>query len=199
MPTRGAGSGFTLVELSIVLVVMGIIAFLVYGPVFDLVRKERVRDGAALLEKVAEKLSGQAAGTGRLPDPEGGLLPAGFAATDPWGQPVRYWLAPELAGGARLTGVPGSSLAVRTYRTVGSGGAFPAADAELVSEAGNLAFVLASTGPDLRQQMTVTSAGGQTVINVLKGGGSMQDGSGADYDDLMIFFPLGQFKALLIQ
>lgn len=195
--TKGLARGFTLVELAVVLVIMGLLGLLVYGPVFDLVRKEKLRDGAEMLEKVADRLRGQAAVYGSLPDPgPGGTVPAGVGQPDPWSRPVLYWLAPELSGAVRIRGVPGASLGLRTYRTVGSGGPFPAADAELLGQVENLAAVLVSTGPNHTQQVTVSGSGGQTVINVLRGGGPMQDGSGANFDDLVLSISLGELKTL---
>lgn len=183
-----------------VLLIMGLIGLLVYGPIFNLIRKGKIKDGQDLLEQVADQFKGQVAVSGRLPDPDpGGVLPAGMAQADPWGRPVLYWLAPELAGAGRISRFTGSSLAVRVYRNVGSGGPFPAADAALVGEAGNLALVLVSTGPDLRQQVTVTRTGGQTVINVLQGGGNLQDVSGTVFDDLVQSVSLGELKALIAQ
>jgi prepilin-type N-terminal cleavage/methylation domain-containing protein len=189
--------GFTLVELSLVLVIMGLIGFFVFGPVMNLIGKEKLRDGQDALQKVADRLTGRVAGYYRLPDPDpGGVAPAGYGQPDPWGRPVLYWLAPQLAGGGRISSVGGTTLVLRTYRTVGSGGPFPAADAQLLSEVGNLAFILASTGPDLAQEITVTTAEGKTMINVLRGG-PMSDGSGREFDDLVRAVSLGELKALV--
>lgn len=195
----GKVRGVTLVELALVLAIMGIVGLLLYSPIFDYMRKEKTRDGETVAEQAQSQLKGSAIARGFLPDPRpGDLLPASLASNkDPWGQDLRYWLAPELQGGGRIKPTDVTTLRLAIYAGVGSGGPFPAADAPLERTLPNLAFAVASLGPNQQQQITVSTAGGITTINVLKTGGPLNDGSGIPYDDIVRFMTVRELQVAI--
>jgi prepilin-type N-terminal cleavage/methylation domain-containing protein len=199
-------SGFTLIELAVVLVIMGLVGWLFYGSIFGLAGKEKLNQADRDLRTVQSTLQGLAVANRGLPDPrspgsvaaypDAGLLPANVTPQrDPWGQDILYFAARELAGNGTLPGALSTSLRVRTYAGVGSGGTFPAGDAPLDRVTENVAFVLLSRGKNLLGQATVDVAGGITTLNLLRVGGPMNDGSGLEYDDLVRFSSLEQLKA----
>lgn len=199
--------GFTLVELAVVLVIMGLVGWLFYGTIFGLGHKEKSSQAERDLNKAESALQGLVVTTRGLPAkretvsitayPQAGLLPVSVSLQhDPWDQDVLYFAAPEVTGPKTLASALSTSLRVRVYSGVGSGGAFPAADAPLERETANVAYVLLSLGPNRSGQATVTVSGGITTVNLLRGGGPLNDGTGLEYDDLARYGSLGQLKAL---
>lgn len=199
--------GFTLVELAVVLVIMGLVGWLFYGSIFGYSHKERSSQAERDLKKAESALHGLVVASRGLPSrrdtgsvaayPQAGLLPANVSPQrDPWDQDILYFAAPEVTGARSLVNALSTSLRVRIYAGVGSGGAFPAADAPLDRETVNVAYVLLSLGPNHSGQATVAVAGGVTTVNLLRSGGPLNDGTGLEYDDLVRFGSLEQLKAL---
>ncbi len=199
--------GFTLVELAVVLLIMGLVGWIFYGSIFSLGHKEQAGQADRDLRTAEAALHGLVVTSRGLPTqrdsgsvaayPRAGLLPSSVAPQrDPWNQDILYFAAPEITGPGTLQNALSTRLRVRIYAGVGSGGAFPAADAPLDRETTDVAYVLLSRGANLQGQATVTTAGGITIVNLLRGGGPLNDGTGQDYDDLARFGSLTQLKAL---
>jgi len=186
---RQSPRGFTLVELSIVLVIMGMIGTLLYGTIIRWVGKEREDQAERLIEAAGERLEGSYLADGDLPAPDGGGgLPAVFPdREDPWGQDIRYWRATDLAGGS-------TDLELVLYADTGSGGPFPAGDATIKKRYVNAAYILVSNGTNQRMEATLAPNG--TTLNVLGPGLAVNDGSNERFDDLWRVVSLNTLKGL---
>lgn len=192
-PSRG---GFTLVELAVVLVIMGLIGYTFYGSVFEYIAKEKVEQAENHLRETAEQLEGRALAENQLPAAgTGDTLPAGFkGGQDPWGGAVRYWPAPELVTN-QITGTMTTSLSVAVYSDNGSGGTLPAGGATLVRTVDNVGFVLAGSGADLTPDLTVDTSGGVTTINIMLHEAYLDEDAGLYFDDIVLYKSLGELKA----
>lgn len=189
------GAGFTLIELAVVLVIMGILAPLVYNAVTSYVMHEKEDLAKVAMERAQELVFGELlAGGGILPSPDSGdLAPLTLAVSkDPWQSRLGYWRAPELAGSS-LGAVRATTMEVRIYTDVGSGGAFPAADATLDRIIPDVAYVLVSSGPNLARETVVDTSSG-IVVSVLRGGGPLRDGAGTEFDDIVEYVSLRQLQ-----
>ena len=192
---RRRGAGFSLIELAIVLVIIGILAPLVYNSVTSYVIHEKQDLAKVLMERAKEMMFGQVlADRGLMPDPDSGdLVPLTLAVSkDPWQSRLGYWRAPELAA-AYLGTATGTTMEVRIYKDVGSGGTFPAADATLERVVSDVAYVLVSSGPNLARETVVDTSSG-IVVSVLNGGGPLRDGAGTEFDDIVEYVSLRQLQ-----
>lgn len=196
---RSKSSGFTLVELAVVLVIMGLIGYVFYGSIFDYLKREKVESGREQLEMIVYQLQGVAVASGALPDPVGAgsdQLPTGYAySTDPWRSRVRYWLAPELVGSVSLSGVSSTTLVVEEYSALAAGGTLNGGSLDRTIT--NVAFVVANLGPDLTQQ--IETVGGVTTVRVLtRGYGDITVGATSfRYDDQAVYQTLNQLKSII--
>ncbi|MEW5774236.1 MAG: type II secretion system protein [Thermodesulfobacteriota bacterium] len=197
---RAARKGFTLVELAVVLVIMGLIGYVFYGAIFEYLKREKISMAQEQLEGVVTQLQGVAVAQGTLPDPAvGGLLPTSYAySTDLWRSRVRYWLAPELAGGAAISGVTATTLSVEEYSALGPAGTF--VGGTLDRTVTNVAFVLANLGSDLTLQVEDVGGAGATIRILTRGYGDITVGAVAvRYDDQAVYQTLNQMQAILLQ
>lgn len=187
--------GFTLIELAIVLVIMGILAPLIYNAVTSYVVHEKEDIAKATMERAKEMMFGEVlASGGMLPTPDSGdLAPLTLAVSkDPWQSRLAYWRAPELVS-ANVSGPRSTTMEVRLYSDVGGGGAFPAADATLDRVIPDVAYVLVSSGPNLARETAVDTSSG-IVVSVLRSGGPLRDGTGAEFDDIVEYVTLRQLQ-----
>ncbi len=115
-PYNISQSGFSLVELSIVLVVVGILLGGILNGTATLIQSARLREADKDLELIRESLIGFVVANGRLPcadtDQDGtengpagcqedGFLPfaqLGVSRSDPWGGDYLYHVNPDYAG-----------------------------------------------------------------------------------------------------
>jgi prepilin-type N-terminal cleavage/methylation domain-containing protein len=69
-PAKGAASGFTLIEMAVVLVIVGIVISMIATVLPSLIQSTRIRKAQAVMEKLDLALQGYSAATGRLPCPD---------------------------------------------------------------------------------------------------------------------------------
>lgn len=191
---RYGSTGFTLVELAIVLVVMGLVGTIFYGVITGFIYKEKDDSALQVLDTVHEEMVGYAVKNRYLPDPTPGtdLLPEGLARRkDPWGGDTHFWPAVELAAKASITAERETSLIVEVYDNAGDfvSGTSPKRTIP------NMAYVIASLGPNMSRQVFLDQPVGayQNVIRILEPGGPL--GSGVEYDDIVRYVTLNELKA----
>jgi prepilin-type N-terminal cleavage/methylation domain-containing protein len=194
-PGRAAAAGFTLLELSVVLIILTLLLGSILYPLTTQVQQRKVADAQHMLEETRQALIGYAMINGRLPQPaksqtDGaeqddpaklcttaqpnfctGFVPwaaLGTARADPWGKLILYSVNPNYAGngtGAFISAAQFSSVAGQ--RIVNTRGA-TACDVALAT---NLPAVILSLGA---RNLGTTEAG---VV--------LPDSSGANPDEDM--------------
>lgn len=191
----GRRGGFTLVELAVVVVIIGILAPLVYNAVTSYVAREKQELAQASMERARDLIVGHMlANEGVLPTPDtGNLIPVDMAVNeDAWQSRLGYWRAPELETGT-VTGADATTMELRIYQDVGGGGNFPASDATLHRTIPNVAYVLVSSGPNLSRETVVDTSTG-VVVSILKGGGPLKDSGHTEFDDIVEYATLRQLQ-----
>ncbi|HCA27895.1 MAG TPA: prepilin-type cleavage/methylation domain-containing protein [Betaproteobacteria bacterium] len=150
-------SGFTLVEMAIVLLILGLLLGGMLMPLSSQIDQRRVGDTQADLGKIREALIGFAAANGRLPCPavsaangaeqpqpcasRQGFIPwatLGVPETDAWGHIYLYNVTPAFASASTLSLTSKGDMTVKTRDSSGS----------LVDEATEIPVVALSLGPD---------------------------------------------------
>lgn len=187
--------GFTLIELAIVLVIIGILAPVVYNSITSYVAHEKEELAQDAMERANELIMGHMlANGGLLPASDAGnLIPATFAVNeDPWQSRLQYWRAPELAGAA-VGSVSATSMSVRIYGDVGDGGTFPDSSATLDRTIPNVAYVVLSSGKNQARETVVDTSSG-IVVSILHGGGPLSDGAGGEFDDIVEYVTLRKMQ-----
>ena len=147
--------GFTMLELAIVLIIMGIIAGVAVPTVITAIKKEKISNVRESLASARQSIVAFALANHRLPvkstaeDPTRNLK-------DAWGRAYTYTPAPELtATGADICATTATSLSFQD-----SAGTTP-----------NLAFFLSSTGPDGAAGVSTTS----TLVNAATPGDDLYE------------------------
>jgi prepilin-type N-terminal cleavage/methylation domain-containing protein len=215
-PDHRSGHGFTLVELAIVLVIMGLIGTVFYNFVFSWIAKEKTNEAARTVATADKLLLGKLLGdrTGVLPAPEsnpspldgedGDFLPASLGlGNDPWGNRLRYFRTTEDLDTATTT-----DIFVRIYKDAanfatdhgaapgGSPASSPTGQANADQLVSNVAYVVLSLGPDGRKQYRQVD--GSIYIDVLQPGLESANSGGAGvnekFDDQFSYKTLGELK-----
>lgn len=204
MYRREQKGAFTLVEMAIVLVIMGLVGYLLYGSVFQLVRQEKVDEGKRYLDTANDQLTAyvlaESLGNGTLPAPVSGFLPAAVGVTaDPWRNPIRYWRGTS----ENLATAGSTDLYLRVYDDATNfyndciAGAVTGAGSSSQFIA-NVGYVLLSQGPDgVAQYREVT---GSTYINVLKPGMDVRNAGAViqnSFDDIVQYKTLAELKNIV--
>jgi prepilin-type N-terminal cleavage/methylation domain-containing protein len=193
---------FTLVELAVVLVIMGVVGYLLYGSIFQLVRSEKSDQGERILETLADQMTGyiltEDLGNGTLPAPDSGFLPSTVAsAQDPWGHRIRYWRGTDKG----LSSATSTTLYLRVYDDATAfyndniGGAVTGAGGS-VQFVKNVGYIVLSDGPD--GVADYREVPGSTYISVLKKGMPVLDATGqtvSSFDDIVQYKTLDQLKS----
>jgi len=156
--TGKTASGFTLVEMAIVLLILGLLLGGMLVPLSNQVAQRRVSDTQAALRTIREALTGFAATHGRLPCPaisaangaeqpqpcasRRGFIPwvtLGVPETDAWGHIYLYSVTPAFASSSPpFTLADSGDITVNTRNSSGA----------LVAEAATIPALVLSFGPD---------------------------------------------------
>ncbi len=183
-------SGFTIIELGLVLIVMGLLAGSFVFFFGEYLSREKFQENERRVKSAVDAIEGYVLadedGAGALPAPDEIDSKKYFPATlgenmeSLQGQRFLYIQAEELQGATSVTDVYETSLQVQIYKEIASDGSF----STLLATIDNVAFVLISTGRNLKQETDIDtpSGSGVTTVSVLKGG----DGANLDFFDDII-------------
>ena len=170
MHTPKASAGFTLVELGIVLVIIGLISYLVYPVIIDFTKKEKESAGKSDLEALKKDIMGYAiTKSGSLPN-----ATAFTGLTDPWGNEFVYY--PDIAAV-----VCGTTNGTAMKVTLEDG----------VNEVLDVTFFLSSHGPNHQKQVDDSDL---TNIRIYDPSDVV---GGEKYDDIAEYVTLYQLAAVL--
>lgn len=125
--------GFTLIEMAIVLVIVGLLAGITLPLIGDLIKREKRSEAGNFLEKVKNEIIGYAIINKRLP---ASLSDIGVG-DDPYGQALQYWVDSKLSSSDLCDNSPEDNLTLRYYDGPG---------ASDNTEYGDLGFIVLSTG-----------------------------------------------------
>jgi prepilin-type N-terminal cleavage/methylation domain-containing protein len=139
--------GFTMVEMAIVLVIVGVIASVLVPTIYKSVQQGKITAGREVLEEVKKQVVGYAIQTERLPsDTDTDYGASIFNTRDPWGRKLDYHPATAMMDAAGA----GYELCDQSNAT--------SADLEVTLPGGstvsNVAFALVSRGPDHTADIT---------------------------------------------
>ncbi len=158
--------GFTLLEIAVVLLIIGLVTGGLLGPLSNQIKQNKIAETKKLLEENRDALLGFAASNGYLPCPaksasDGtedrtsgdctsnhrvGFIPwvtLGTPKSDSWGRLLRYGVSPTFsrsptASTAKVTLASPGDISIRTRDTAGT----------LVGLAGNVPVIIQSHGPN---------------------------------------------------
>lgn len=137
--------GFTLIELAIVLVVIGILVTLGGGYLGTLTKRAKVSETREIVKAAKEAVLGYAVKNGYLP---ANLEAAGAKGMDAWQKSLVYYPVSELASGDAC-GVNSTSMAVNECTNI---------NCSSYNVKSNIAFVIYSTGADAHGACTGTAS-----------------------------------------
>ncbi len=166
-------SGFTLVEIAIVLVLIGLIAGLIMPALFKSIKRTKVKEAQESLEKLKDEIIGFAIAHNRLPNNSteyDGLS----NRIDPWKKKILYWVDDNLDVADGICNANGTVLEVDNKQT------------GTVSK--DVAFIIVSKGQNTHQE-TVNNNG---TVTYYKYGVNI---GGYKNDDLIEYVPLAYLKS----
>ncbi|GEM_PF-187513 len=147
--------GFTLVEMTIVLVIVGLLIGLGSSMIGPLTTMSKVRESREIVESDMAAITGWAASNNRLPDTLGGVtdfISVAKRPTDAWGRTVIYLYDSNLApASATKDTICGRKTTLVTVQT-----------SDPVATVSNVAFVILNQGEDATTQVNI---GGTPLIS----------------------------------
>lgn len=185
-------SGFTLIEMAIVSVIIGVMAWGLMSFMDDYIAREKLEEARRDADYVAQEVEGYILGnSGKLPEPRtGNLIPSSIGnSRDPWGNEYRYWRADALNGTA-VDNVETTDLFIRYYDSESDLPAEgTAATVNATRTINNVAYVVISLGKD--QTRHFTTSPGSVYINLLEDGAKI---GGDNFDDIVQYKTLEQVR-----
>jgi len=174
--------GFTLVEMAIVLVLIGLIAGLIMPAIFKSIERSKTSEGEETLEKLRDEIIGFAVvhSPHRLPNKS--EFDNLSNNNDPWGNPIDYWVDSDLVYDLCDSNVKDTDLKVK--------------DDDKGTQHNNIAFVIKSRGKNFQAQPASNPATGevtsQTIVEFDKQGKTVD---GKEYDDIIEYVSLAYLKS----
>jgi prepilin-type N-terminal cleavage/methylation domain-containing protein len=226
--SRTRSGGFTLIEIAIALLIMGLILGGGLSVLSSQIEQQKVRDTSRVLEESREALMGFAAVNGRFPRPATsavngaenvapcateaactGLIPwatLGTAKLDGWNKVIRYSVSPAFANSGFALTTPATKI-ILTRSNVGALQPLANPVPVLVFSQGKNNFGTTDSGASIPN----TSAGNIDEINNNTGTGSgvtfiqrtpvenPPAGLGGAYDDIVTWIPPGVLFNRMVQ
>ena len=185
-------SGFTLIELAVVLVIMGLIIGTITPLIVSVIKRDKLAEGRDVVKIAKDEIMGYAFTNNVLPTASNWTNVVGHT-TDPWHQTLFYVPAPNLFD---ATGTP---LDVCSFSGSTGLSVNLCNDASCSSfqQKTDIAFVIGSSGENFNRQ---TSNGTSGVINIYNYGIQADDylispdpnRTSDGYDDIVIYVTLSE-------
>lgn len=179
--------GFTLVEMAVVLLVMGLVGLVFYGFFIRFVGDAKEEIANRDIERVSNLVKGYVIG-------EDGGLPTDVeyadlgAETDSWGLNYVYIHDGALEGADDIATNNNAALIVNIYSDANFGAP------DLLRTVSDVVFLVVSLGPNNSQDYTIT---GNTIDILSEQGARQNTTTGRTYDDIVEFVTLNELKALI--
>ena len=186
--------GFTLVEIAIVLVIVGLIIGTLAPLMMSMIKRDKLKSGRQTVQRARDEIIGYAMiNGGRLP-----ALTNLAHRQDPWGNQLFLITAPALSSSTSVCSVNATNMSVILY--VGSGGG-ACSTGNIVS---NVACIVASKGPDYNRQISAISGGQVGILDYGCSGDLFPaDNAGVPsnrpFDDVYEYLSLEELKARVCQ
>ncbi len=193
--------GFTLVEIAIVLVIVGLIIGTLAPLMMSMIKRDKLKSGRQTVQRARDEIIGYAMiNRGRLP-----ALTNLAHRKDPWGNQLYLIpapsLDPSLATSTDVCSVNATTTPMMSVILYGASGGGSCSTGNIVS---NVACIVASKGPDYNRQIS-TISGGQVGILDYGCSGDLYpaDNSGVPsnrpFDDIYEYMSLEELKARVCQ
>ncbi|MBF0564851.1 MAG: prepilin-type N-terminal cleavage/methylation domain-containing protein [Nitrospirae bacterium] len=191
---KGGTSGMTLIEVSIVLVVLGLLISLGTSLMISMVKRVQFANSREIVYGDVDSLTSYAATNGRLPSPSPSTEFQGSVRNpnDAWNKPLTYITDPALSGTANtICGRRSTNLTVIAYRQ-------PTCTLDTATIINNVAFVAASGGDNLKPQTTAVAgpvggcAAGNQCVSVYCA--LRPDNNGVIYDDIVKWVNMDELR-----
>jgi len=172
-PALGAArtrTGFTLVEMAVVIVIMGLIAALILPGVFRTIERNKLERGRNAVTALKNEVVGYVVVNKQLPE---NLSPFS-GRVDPWGRNVVYY--PGILSDINICNQTSTTLRIQKTTTG--------------TTRANIAFVLVSTGKNMHQETGYTSGPPQIVTYYDQGVTDATAFPGYEYDDIVEYVSL---------
>jgi type II secretory pathway pseudopilin PulG len=167
----GAGHGFTLVEMAIIMVILGLILTTALPLMTEGVFRGKAAKARATVRNLKQEIIGYTLANGILPDIAAVENMGG--SEDPWGHPVAYWSDPDVTSGTgqpfcNLGAAPGNLRLTEVQSPVVS------------RNYDDIAFVIASRGPNVNLQVDYDDSGTPVAVTTYP---ASYDDNSANFDD----------------
>ncbi len=182
--------GFTLVEIAIVLVIVGLIIGTLAPLMISMIKKDKLKGGREVVQRARDEIIGYTM-------IHGGKLPASTSdlshTKDPWGNSIFLIIAPGLST-TDVCSVNATSLSLILYQATGGGAC---STGSVIS---NIVGIVASKGPDYNRQISTLNPSNQVGILDYGCMGDLYpaDNSGVTsdrpFDDIYEFISLDEIK-----
>ncbi len=186
--------GFTLVEIAVVLVVIGLILGTLAPMMIAMIKKDKLKNGRQTVQRARNEIIGYAMiNSGKLPLSIDDIS----HKLDPWGNELFLITSPDLAG-VDVCSVNSTTMSLVLYSPSGSGSC---STGNVVS---NIACLIASKGPDYNRQISGLVSNQVGILGYgCYGDLYPSDNSGLPsnrpFDDIYDYLSLAELKARVCQ